>query len=452
MIAMKELLPEAVCTRLRWAGLTGAALQEAVAAFEAVREALPWGTGIPRAGWAAFVPGRIEVVGKHTDYAGGSSLVCAVDRGCCLAAIPGRNRGLWVCDATTGETATFPVAAGLPLRVGHWSRYPQTVARRLARNFGDGLVGGHLAFAGTLPQAAGLSSSSALIVGTALALAAMNGLTADQRWRDALPDRTALAAYLAAVENGSDYGPLAGDDGVGTRGGAQDHLAILCSEPGALTPFGYDPVRKEAPVPWPEGWGFVVGVSGVRAEKTGAARAAYNRAATLARAVTAAWNAATGRADPHLGAILRSPGFDPDRVRHVLAHHPPPGFDTGALLDRFEHFVREHGAHVPAAVADLRAGDLAAFGRAVDASMADAGRLLKNQVPETVFLARAAREAGAGAASAFGAGFGGAVWALVPADGAGAFREAWAARYADAFPHREGRFFETRPGPPAFFL
>ena len=78
-------------------------------------------------------------------------------------------------------------------------------------------------------------------------------------------------------------------------------------------------------------------------------------------------------------------------------------------------------------------------------------RLLKNQVEETVFLAHTARKMGALAASAFGAGFGGAVWALVRMDQADAICREWGDEYRKAYPNRAptSEFFLTRPGPGA---
>jgi galactokinase len=106
---------------------------------------------------------------------------------------------------------------------------------------------------------------------------------------------------------------------------------------------------------------------------------------------------------------------------------------------------------VPGVGDSLRDGDFTALGALVDRSMAMAEYALRNQVAETSFLAREARERGAVAASAFGAGFGGAVWAMVQTADADAFVEAWRAAYADAFPHRAGRaqWLVTRPGGPA---
>ena len=76
---------------------------------------------------------------------------------------------------------------------------------------------------------------------------------------------------------------------------------------------------------------------------------------------------------------------------------------------------------------------------------------LRNQIPETVHLARRATELGAAAASAFGAGFGGSVWALVREEGIGAFMARWWDDYVARFPERRNRagFFSSRPGPAA---
>ena len=88
----------------------------------------------------------------------------------------------------------------------------------------------------------------------------------------------------------------------------------------------------------------------------------------------------------------------------------------------------------------------------VDHSQRLAEAHLGNQVPETVTLQRSARELGAVAASAFGAGFGGSVWALVPESEAEAFLERWPEAYRKK--HRkagkESVFFLSRAGPHAY--
>ena len=397
---------------------------------------------------AFFVPGRIEVLGKHTDYAGGRSLTGAVERGFAVAAVPGTERAVRL-DALDAGAATFDLDPDLPPRPGHWSDYGRTVARRVAMNFPGALRGGHLAFAGDLPAAAGLSSSSALIVGVFLALAAINDLESTSRFRAHLAPCLARAHYLGCVENGQSFGPLAGSRGVGTFGGSEDHTAILCSVPEALRCYRYAPARLEHTVPVPPGYVFAVGASGVTAHKAGAARTRYNRAAQRAAEAAEAWRAATGRTDPHLAAAVASPGFTPEAMHRALA----AGAEAGVLRARFDAFYAEHAEIVPAAVRALADGDLAAFGALAARSQEEvAERGLGNQVAETSLLVRAARDAGAVAASAFGAGFGGSVWALVEEAGASSFLSAWEERYAAAYPQHPSAFFTTPAGPPAFSL
>src|SRR5260221_11837180 len=83
---------------------------------------------------AFFVPGRIEVLGKHTDYAGGRSLLCALKRGIAVLATPRTDRIIRVTDATSGETRELALDAAPEARRGDWSNYAPAVARHLAGN------------------------------------------------------------------------------------------------------------------------------------------------------------------------------------------------------------------------------------------------------------------------------------------------------------------------------
>ena len=68
-----------------------------------------------------FVPGRIEVLGKHTDYAGGRSLTCAVERGFAVCYRPRADALVRVVDARDGRRVDFPLDADVRPQVGHWS-------------------------------------------------------------------------------------------------------------------------------------------------------------------------------------------------------------------------------------------------------------------------------------------------------------------------------------------
>jgi galactokinase len=403
-----------------------------------------------------FVPGRIEVMGKHTDYAGGRSLLCAIECGICLVATPRADNQLRILDAASNLETCFRISPdGMP--EGHdWSIYPRTVARRVAQNFSGACCGADIAFASDLPRAAGLSSSSALIVAFFCVLSESNGLEQRAEYRANIQTRDELASYLGAVENGLDFGSLRGDLGVGTFGGSQDHTAILCCAPGVLSQYSFCPVRHEMLVPMPEGYVFVVAASGVEASKIGEARASYNRASLGVSAILRLWCEATGRADETLAQAAVSAPDAPRQIRALLRsvgleeiHQGHFAFSARELVDRFEAFVGESMGLVSAVAEALARADLRRAGDLVDQSQRQAELWLGNQIPQTIALARSARELGAAAASAFGAGFGGSVWALVKADSAADFSSRWMATYSDLFPQTAGaaRFFSTRPGP-----
>lgn len=402
---------------------------------------------------AYFVPGRIEVLGKHTDYCGGRSLVAAVERGICMVASPRTDGQLRLHALDLEDQVKFRWDRELDVPSEGWQNYPMTVARRLARNFADSCrKGADIAFAGDLPLASGMSSSSALVIATYLCLAEIEGVHETAVFRAEIDGVLSLAEYLGTNENGQSYGALAGDRGVGTFGGSEDHTAILSSRADQLGQFSYCPTVRERHVALPEGWIFALGVSGVVAEKTGAAQILYNRASFRARSLVEAWNRAGEGEQVYLADILASTPKAGARLRELI-NHGYGDFSGEELTLRLSHFEAEDGL-IDTAVSALADGNLSAFGDAVDHSQEWTDTMLGNQVPETVHLARSARAQGAAAASAFGAGFGGCVWALVEAQGAEGFLQQWAAAYRSRFPDRsaQARFFTSHAGPAAFPL
>jgi len=405
-----------------------------------------------------WVPGRIEFLGKHTDYAGGRSLVCTVERGFVVVAAARDDRVVRITDAVTTEQAEIEMSPTLATAEGTWANYVITVVRRIARDFPGPFRGADIAFASDLPPAAGLSSSSALVVATFLVISDLNALGAHDEYRRAIANADDLAGYLGAVESGARFHTLEGDRGVGTFSGSQDQTAILCSRAGALVQYGFAPVRFERSVPLPADHLFVIGASGVLAEKTGAALALYNRQARRVHALIDRWCAATGRDDGTLAGVLAS---SPDALEHLRAIVRDPavgagndGFDVTDLVTRLDQFAAEALEIIPAAGDALERGDLPTLGQLVDRSQRGAELLLGNQVPETFHLARSARSLGAVAASAFGAGFGGSVWALVRRDDAPRFTSCWEESYLTQFPEHADRaaFFVTGAGPAAMRL
>ena len=418
------------------------------------RELAALGAPAGRSALMAFwVPGRIEVLGKHTDYGGGRSLLCAVERGISALvrirdADPPNAPRVRIRDAKADLVAEFDFSARVHARPGAWSNYPITVARRIAANFGGPLRGADIAFWSDIPHAAGVSSSSALVVMTFLALGAVNELDARPAYRQAIHGTDDLAGYLGAVENGLDFATLAGDAGVGTFGGSEDHTAILAARRDALVQYRFCPVTFERAIPMPPGATFVVASSGVQAEKTGAALERYNEVSRRLQAALVCWRRTTGRADASMGAVLASAPDARRRLVSALGSVRDLELPPASLIERVEQFDDETNVIIPAAGDALERGDLAAFGAEVARSQQAAERALHNQIPETVALVDHARALGAAAASAFGAGFGGSVWALVDRDSADAFRDRWALAYRTDFPDAGPRseFFVTGAG------
>jgi galactokinase len=433
------------------AGLKDQAVREKTSLFEKIDQTMAQmaHSGKTADVHAFWVPGRIEVLGKHTDYAGGRSLVAAADKGVCIAAVARNDRTIRVVDAAYDEDISFELSPELTPGSG-WSNYPMTVARRVCRNFPGNLRGCDIVFASDLPPASGMSSSSALMIAIFFALAAANQLEKHDAYLSNINGPESLAGYLATIENGQNFGSLKGDKGVGTFGGSEDHTAILNCRANMLSQYSYCPVHFERFINMPPNCIFAIASSGVAAEKTGEAKEKYNRASLLASAVIQLWQQKTGLDDPHIAGALTNNENAADKMRTILRQSRHTSFTPAELLNRFEHFYAESTEIIPAAGDALLANNTELFGKHVDRSQAIAEKLLGNQVEETVFLAQAARKLGATAASNFGAGFGGSTWALIPDDSkTELFLQKWSQQYHNAFPDAAAKanFFTTQAGP-----
>ncbi len=406
---------------------------------------------------AWYVPGRVELLGKHTDYAGGSSLVLALERGFRMVARPRLDRQIRMIPADRpAQAEAFTLTEPPDRPPGHWLHYPVVTLERIRRNFGEERAhpGAEVAFLSNIPVAAGMSSSSAFMTATFLTFARLWALEETSAWRANLPGCEQRAAYLGCIENGSTFGSLTGSGGVGTFGGSEDHAAMLCSEEGRIGLFRYDPLQLLHRIEWPDDYLLAVFDSGVPAAKTGASREAYNRAALRARTAVKAFNTIQGTAYTSLGELADGEcGPGPGDVLATLARRErdDPALSGLCLAARFDQFYHEDRVWLPAAVASLERGELDELGSICDASHQAAAPGLENAIPQTDLLQRSARELGAPAASCFGAGFGGSVWALIPSEAAGDFGVRWQNAYRRAFPAEaaRGQVLFTRPGPPA---
>jgi galactokinase len=389
--------------------------------------------------WAWFVPGRIEVFGKHTDYAGGRTLVAAVPRGFAVVASGRDDHDVRVRDARVPGN-------GLLSASSRSIRYIDAVISRLAGNFPGAALGADITLLSDLQRAAGLSSSSALVVSIATALIRRGSLEARDEWRFALHSQYDLSDYLGAVENGQSFRSLPGDHGVGTHGGSEDHTAIVTSRAGRLTACRYAPLRPIGEVSFPEEWRFIVASSGIAAQKTGPALELYNRAASRARQIVELWNASGRPAQLTLGDLLESSADADHQLRALIA-----GTDQERCLAferRLAHFQAED-ARVPEAMRAFLGADRQTLARLASASQGDAGALLDNQTAETRTLSSLAAGAGGFAATSFGAGFGGSVWALADRDEADVVATRWLEAYRAACPvaGESAEWFVARPSP-----
>lgn len=387
-----------------------------------------------------FVPGRVEILGKHTDYAGGSSLTAALSRGLHFVYTPRQDDTVVVHAVDFDEQVNITPGESVAPADGHWSAYTQQVVRRIFNNFHSVNHGAEIFVTSTLPIASGMSSSSAFVVGTFICLGKVNNVALDADYKNSIKTVYDLADYLSTVENGGNYKTLEGHTGVGTLGGSEDHTAILASREATLGLYRYRPTTPVDFVKWPESLSLVVLSSGVTAEKSGSARDAYNRASRLAAEVVSLWNGQAGTGYRHLGEIVKSGGFDPEAMRAFFAQK------SEALANRFDHFYLEETRFIPGAVASLKEGDIDRFAGYINASAEAVDRLLGNQVDETRYLMKSANRLGALCASPFGAGFGGSVYAIASAEIAADLAHDWLNDYLKHFPQNEkATAFVDRP-------
>jgi galactokinase len=339
--------------------------------------------------WAA--PGRVNLIGEHTDYNDGFVLPVAIDR-LVLAAAGRRDGGrlrLWSLQA--GPPADLELAAVGPGRVEGWAAYPAGVAWALGQA-GVELGGADLVIDGDVPAGAGLSSSAALECAAATALADLHG---------AGLDRPTLAALARRAEN----------EVVGVPSGAMDQMVSMLGRAGHALFLDTRTMETEQ-VPMPlEAAGLCLVVIDTRAgHRLVDGAYADRRAACEAAAAT-------------LGVpALRDATLD--QVEAATAALGDPG------LRRARHVVTEN-ARVLEAVALLRAGDLGRLGPLLAASHASLRDDYEVSSPELDTAVEAAVVAGAVGARMTGAGFGGSAIALAPAGLAGQVgdraREAFAA-------------------------
>ena len=321
----------------------------------------------------AFAPGRVCLIGEHTDYNEGLALAFAIAQGVTVrarAAAPGSDdaRRIHARALDLGECDEFPLRD--PPRAAGWRAFARGAVAELT-GAGLGPPGASLEIGGDIPRGAGVSSSAALEVSLALALLALAGALQQI-------GRTALAQLCSRVEN----------VWVGAQTGLLDQLSSLYGERDNAMLLDFRTLAVEQVPLRLDGWRLVTLDSGERHDH---ASSGYNqRRAECAQACELLGVASLRDADR--AAVERLPAPLRERARHVL------GDNERAL----------------AAVAALRAGDLPALGELLNASQRSLRDDFEITTPTTNAAVAQMLRAGAVGARQLGGGFGGSVLGLLP--------------------------------------
>jgi galactokinase len=325
---------------------------------------------------SAFAPGRVNVIGEHTDYNEGLALPFAIEQGVTVDAFAARRGGgagerIEALALDLEGRDSFLLDA--PGRVEGWRAFVRGAVAELT-SAGARPPGARLQISGDVPRGGGLSSSAAMTVAVCLALLE---LSADAPGAaDLRRDPLALAQLCSRVEN----------EWSGARTGLLDQLASLCGARDAALLIDFRSLVVE-PVPLVmEGWHFAVADSGQRHSH---ASSGYNERREECR-----------RACELLGvASLRA--VRPEQLGEL----PAP------LADRARH-VLEENERVLAATRALRERDMPALARLLNASHASLRDLYAISTPAVEATVARLLDEGAAGARLIGGGFGGSVLGL----------------------------------------
>jgi len=410
----------------------------------------------PRGGGPAVcrAPGRVNIIGEHTDYNGLPVLPMTIGQEIRIAFAPRTDSQICLSDTDDAfPTVEFTNSSCIPPSSrGNWENYCKAAVQGLNAHFANThFPGMNLLVSGTIPIAAGLSSSSALVVACALAYLHVCG----KRLGEDI-SRFELAGLMAESEH---Y--------VGTRGGGMDQTVILMGGEKTACKIDFFPLQVET-VPLPEDHAFVVCNSLVKAQKTGEMLHRYNAGPRLCQLICAM---VERRAQEEFGDEVEIKRLGDLWRGHLCLTHTevadlfaetfPDEIDTlaqaarwlrlseqecrtrwlGDLMEpkeglrlqaRARHQLTEY-QRVEAARDALLEGDIARVGAMMDASHESCARDFGISCPELEKLVGIARKAGALGARLTGAGFGGCTVSLVPRDRLEAFEEEVREQYYERY-------------------
>lgn len=255
-------------------------VQERVAAYQHLLDITSQRLGPEKHVLIVRSPGRVNWMGRHVDHQGGHCNLMTIGYETLLVVHPRDddlvqiynldeerfpNRGFSISDLLADlpwddwlSLVNSPQAAHMALSAGgDWLQYVKAAVLRLQKKFSSlRLRGMDLVVHGNIPIAAGLSSSSALVVATAEAMIAINQL-------DIYPSQ-----FIDLCGEGEWF--------VGTRGGSADHAAIKLGQPGKVVKVGFHPFSIVKRVPFLEDHVLAVSDSGIEAPKTTTAMDQFN--------------------------------------------------------------------------------------------------------------------------------------------------------------------------------
>jgi N-acetylgalactosamine kinase len=406
-------------------------------------------------------PGRVNLIGEHTDYNGYPVLPMAIDRDVVFVFAARTDARIDIINEDSSFQrrtfdARYPVA---PYAQGDWGNYVKAAVHGVLE---AGLLdpatalGFQAIVGGTIPESAGLSSSSALVVASALTFLAANRKEVGKE---------ELAELLARAER---Y--------VGSEGGGMDQAVSLLAEAGKALKIDFFPLQTE-PVSLPQNLSFIVCNSLIRAPKSESIRYAYNRRVVECRLATAL---VAGVVQERSGKTVQANrladlsgerlGLEQRTVDKIVAQalgerslflkeisnllgepvesiqkrhctlrdgtvlvEPPDGFK---IWNRYKHVVSE-ARRVSDAARALGAGDIAAVGELMNQSHASCRDDYEISCPELEALVSTARDHGAIGARLTGAGFGGCTVNAVPTHQVPDFIRGMTATYYQGYVQKE---------------
>jgi galactokinase len=358
----------------------------------AVREAFRkrFGEATPRLFRA---PGRINLIGEHTDYNDGFVLPMAIEREVVVAVAGNGSRRVCVYSLNANESAEFDLDHPGPKQRGIWLDYIEGVAQVLQTR-GKALSGADMLLSSSVPSGAGLSSSAALEISTGMALLAASGLEVDK-----------VQLALAGQQAEHVY--------VGTKCGIMDQLVAACGRKGhALLIDCRSLELTHIPLDTSD---MAVVICDTRVKHELSSSEYNTRRAECERGVEI-----LGRVLPSVRA-LRDVSLDDFRMYEELLPEP--------IRSRCRHVVTENARTLFAARA-LEAGDFEEVGRLMRASHESLRDDYEVSCRELDVLADAASSiAGVFGARMTGGGFGGSTVNLVRRDVLGKFQDEVVAKY-----------------------